>query len=156
MNYFIGDGELEIPEKNIYTAVEIATLMPLRGRVPFENFFSSNDWTQVFFPNKYRAIQTVRNCRSNWFKKMIEKILDNKIGDAVDNRLMKWTERSWRKKTLGNKKNSKGMLMDMHVGKHVSRPNPVIFQKKFIQRYEFALTDIFRRYDFTYAIKNKL
>jgi hypothetical protein len=156
MNYFIDEQEMEIPEKNIYTATEIVTLLPLRGRVPFENFYASNNWTHVFFPNKYRHILTTRETKTNWLKYITEKVLDNRIGDRLDNFFMKMTARSWSKKTRANKKNSKGLLMDMQVSKHFSRPNPEIFQKKLLQRYENNLADIFKRYEFSYGIKNRL
>src|SRR6201985_1615061 len=37
MNYFIDEQGLEIVEKNIYTATEIVTLIPLEGDLTFEN-----------------------------------------------------------------------------------------------------------------------
>jgi len=39
------------------------------------------------------------------------------------------------------------MVLSMHIGKHFSKPNPEIFQKRLLQRYENSLTDIFKYYE---------
>src|ERR1700682_5319392 len=42
MNYFVDEDQTCILEKNIYTAIEIATLLPLRGSNIFDKFFKEN------------------------------------------------------------------------------------------------------------------
>jgi hypothetical protein len=151
MNYFIDEEEPAIIEKNIYTAMEIATLLPLRGNLIFETFFRENNWARNFFPNKYLHMPPKRAAGKSWFKTLIEKILNNRYGNSLDNYLMKQTAKSWNSKTRTNKKDSKGMLMSMHVGKHFSKPNPEIFQKKILQRYESGLSEIFKRCELSLA-----
>ena len=51
MNYFIDEEEPTIVEKNIYTATEIATLLPLYGSDTFKRFYAANGWTKEFLPN---------------------------------------------------------------------------------------------------------
>ncbi len=46
MNYYVDEAGLEIEEKNIFTAMEIVTLMPMQGS--FTDFFKQNDWTKIF------------------------------------------------------------------------------------------------------------
>ena len=147
MNYFIDEAEPVILEKNIYTAIEIATILPLRGIDIFETFFKANIWTKTFFPNKYVFPAPLKETKKTWFRSLIEKVLDNQFGDSLDNFLMKLTEKSWNAKTRANQTNSKGLLMSMHIGKHFSKPNPDIFQKKLLQKYENSLTDIFKYYE---------
>ena len=147
MNYFIDEAEPVILEKNIFTATEIATIMPLRGVSAFDTFFKSNNWTRTFLPNKSVYHTPVREPKKTWLRYIIEQVLDNRFGDSLDNYLMKLTAKSWKSKTLSNKRNSKGILMSMHVGKHFSKPNPDVFQKRLLQRYENSLTDIFKYYE---------
>jgi hypothetical protein len=147
MNYFVDEAELCILEKNIYTATEIATILPLRGPKIFDIFFKVNNWTRTYFPNKYMYIPPAYKIRSTWFKYIAEKTFDNRFGNSLDNFLMNLTAKSWNTKTRTNKKNSKGMLMSMHTGKHFSKPNPDIFQKRLLQRYENHLAEIFKRYE---------
>ena len=35
----------------------------------------------------------------------------------------------------------------MHVDKHFSKPNPELFQKRLLQRYEYKLSEIFKQYE---------
>jgi hypothetical protein len=147
MNYFIDEAEPGILEKNIYTATEIATILPLRGTDAFEIFFNANNWTRSFLPNKYIYLNQAKETKKTWVRLIMERILNNQYGDTLDDYLMKLTEKSWNNKTITNKKNSKGIVMSMHVGKHFSKPNPEIFQKRILQRYENSLVDIFKYYE---------
>ncbi len=155
MNYFIDEAELCILEKNIYTAAEVVTVMPLRGKNVFEKFFKINNWTKNFFPNHFTNLFPPKEITKTWFRHLIEKILDNQPGNALDTFLMNLTAKSWNLKTRQKKKNNKGILMSMHTGKHFSKPNPAQFQKKLLQRYEKSVNEIFNWYDMRFRIKNK-
>jgi hypothetical protein len=147
MNYFIDEAEPGIKEINIYTATEIATIMPLRGNGIFDHFFKMNSWTKSFFPNKFMYVPSPKEIKKTWLKFITEKILDNRIGNSMDNFLMHLTAKSWNSKTRQNKKNSKGMVLSMHIGKHFSKPSPDVFQKRLLQRYEKSLHEIYKRYE---------
>ncbi len=151
MNYFIDEEQPVILEKNIYTAVEIATIMPLYGTIVFDQFFEENKWANNFLPN--RVLRTSATCKTGdtWYKSLAEKVFNNRFGNMLDDYLMRLTEKSWDLKTRTNKKNSKGFLMSMHVGKHFSKARPEIFQKNILQRYETSLSEIFRQFDFSLA-----
>ena len=75
MNYFIDEAELGILEKNIYTATEIATILPLFGYKIFDSFFKVNSWTRSFFPNKYMYMPPAKDIKRTWFKYLVEKSL---------------------------------------------------------------------------------
>jgi predicted nucleotidyltransferase len=47
MNYYVDEQQLQIAEKNIYTAIEVDTLIPLEGDVVFEQFYTANTWTRT-------------------------------------------------------------------------------------------------------------
>src|SRR6478736_270632 len=51
VNYFIDSSHLEIEEKNIFTATELATLIPFCGYSYYRKLFSDNQWLNSFFPN---------------------------------------------------------------------------------------------------------
>jgi len=147
MNYFIDESEPVILEKNIYTATEVATILPIRGVDAFETFFNANSWIKNFLPNRSIYLPEIKETKKTWLRYLTEKLLDNRFGDFLDNYLMKLTAKSWNSKTLSNKRNNKGILLSMHIGKHYSKPNPEIFQKRLLQRYENSLTDIFKYYE---------
>ena len=53
VNYFISTDKLEISEQNLFTATEIATLIPLYGTDTFKEFLEAkNPWAAPYFPNK--------------------------------------------------------------------------------------------------------
>jgi hypothetical protein len=147
MNYFIDEAESCILEKNIFTATEVVTILPFCGNAVFENFFVINQWTKAFLPNHYMRVAAGKEMRNSWMKSTAEKMFSNKLGDWLDDFLMRLTAKSWDAKTRNKKTNSKGMIMSMHTGKHFSKPNPVNFQRKLLQRYENSLAEIFKQYE---------
>ena len=156
MNYFIDESEPEIIEKNIYTATEIATLMPLRGSKSFEKFYSSNSWTTNFLPNNYMRISLVKPITGSWIKTVTEKIFNNKIGDGIDSLLMKMTSKSWNLKTKRKKRNVRGVVMSLKASRHFSKPDPANFQARLLQLYENNLNDIFNHYEHSSSLTNEL
>ncbi|MES1220611.1 MAG: hypothetical protein ABUT20_34230 [Bacteroidota bacterium] len=154
MNYFIDEAELCILEKNIYTATEVTTILPLRGNSAFEMFYKTNNWTNKFLPNKYMHVSVAKEIKKTWLRNVTERIFNNRPGNALDTFLMKMTARSWNAKTRKKKKNSKGMVMSMHTGKHFSKPDPANFQKRLLQRYEKSITEVLDQYDLSSRIKD--
>jgi hypothetical protein len=154
MNYFIDESCLCILEKNIYTAVEVATIMPLHGSTVFELFYAANQWTKEYLPNNYMHVAPPAPRGSVWISRLAEKLLDNRAGDALDNFLMRLTAGSWERKTLKRKTNSKGILLGMHTGKHFSKPNPANFQQKLLLRYANCLKEVLGQYDLSEPVRN--
>jgi hypothetical protein len=145
MNYFVDDAQLGILEKNIYTAIETVTLVPLRGN--FKSFYEENNWTNKMLPNASCHVCTCEGISKTIPVKIFEALFDNRFGSWLDNFLMTLTASRWRKKTLQRKKNEKGNILAMHSAKHFSKPAPENFQKKLLQRYEKELHEIFAAYD---------
>ena len=135
MNYFVDENSLAIPERNIYTATEITTLIPLFGSVVFQNFFSTNAWTKGFLPNNYMRISKAKNIKPSLLKRVSETILNIGYGNRVDNILMNITAERWNHKTIKRKIDQKGVLMSMSVSKGFAKPNPSGFQKKVVSAY---------------------
>ncbi len=140
MNYYIDEQALEIKEKNIYTAIEIGTLIPMHGDMAFEKFYAANFWTRNFLPNKTMRLACAKPLKRSFFKSLFEWMLNNRIGNALDNRLMKVTDKRWSKKTILKKLNSHGALLSMSTGKHFAKPDPVGFQTKLLARYDNKLS----------------
>jgi predicted nucleotidyltransferase len=142
MNYYIDEDQLEIKEKTIYTAIEVVTLIPLQGDNVIEQFYAVNGWTREYLPNKIMRISSAKPLKPTLFKLVIEKILDNRFGNAIDNILMKITAGRWLKKTESKKLNSKGAIMSMDTGKHYAKPDPGNFQAKLLEQYQQKISQI--------------
>jgi len=135
MNYYVDEAQLEIVEKNIYTAIEVATLIPLQGRDAFEDFYSANSWAREYLPNKFIGLSSTKKLGKHVFKNWLESRMDNSFGDWLEGVLMKITARRWNRKTVLKKLNVKGHVMSMAASKHVAKPDPQNFQVRFIKAY---------------------
>jgi len=151
MNYYIDEETLAIPEKNIYTAIEVATLIPLQGEIVFEQFYAANAWFRGYLPNKFLRVASAQKIKRPLLKSLIEKIFDNQFGDMIDHRLMKITASRWIKKTQQKKLNNRGILMSMDATKHFAKPDPENFQNKLINKYEDKVSQLFKQYAAKYS-----
>ena len=104
MNYFVDENTCCILEKNIYTATEVATILPMRGNGIFKTFFSANGWTKKFLPNNYMHAVSAKEPRKTWTGLLTEKLLNNRLGSGLDILLMKLTVKSWKAKTHRQKR----------------------------------------------------
>jgi hypothetical protein len=145
MNYYIDEQELEIVEKNIYTAIEVLTLIPLQGDTVFESFYAKNLWTQLYLPNKIMRLSSASALKNSFSKRFFEALLNRLTGNWLDNALMNLTSRRWHEKTLSNRLNSKGSVMGMDAGKHHSKPDPRNFQDRLLHQYEDKLANILNK-----------
>jgi len=147
MNYYIDEEELQIREKNIFTAIEIATLMPLHGDTTFEQFYMANNWTRNYLPNKYMRLTTAKTLKRSWLKWSFEWLFNNRFGNSLDNLLLRITTDRWDKKSQQKKLNIKGLIMGMDAGKHYAKPDPKNFQEKLILRYQVKLSQILEHWE---------
>ena len=147
MNYYIDEQQLEITEKSIYTAIEVGTLIPLQGDVIFEKFYAANLWIKNFIPNKIMRVSSAKPVKSFAFKSFVEWMLNNRVGNAIDNMLLHITTSRWSKKTRLNKQNNHGLLLSLKTGKHFAKPDPVNFQSILLARYDRKLKQLLNEYE---------
>jgi hypothetical protein len=142
MNYFVDEAFLEIKEKNIYTAIEIATLKPLRGINAFQHFYEHNKWTRTYLPNHSLKISYVKEQQKPFLIRAVEVCFNNVIGDLLDKLFLYITAARWAKKEKRSQKNAHGITMSMQASRHCAKPNPVYFQNKLIVQYEHKLFNL--------------
>lgn len=136
MNYFIDEDHLEIEERNIYTATELITLIPVCGDQTFQQFFWTNNWASEYYLNySFKNERYLKEHRQSFIKSMIEKIFNTRMGEGLDNLLMKLTTKRWQNKEATQQLTIKGNRMGLRTGKHFCKPNPVFLQHKILKRY---------------------
>jgi hypothetical protein len=146
MNYFIDEEALEIKEKNIFTAVELLTLMPVCGNGGLTQFFRANEWTSDYLPHySDRIRQAQGESRSSWLKRTIEKLFDHRFGDRLEGWLRGLTDRRWKQKTERGDLNGKGDPMTLQCGQHFSRPDPEIFQQRVLSKYHRRVKEVMEK-----------
>jgi predicted nucleotidyltransferase len=155
MNYYIDEMRMEIIEKNIFTAMEIVTLIPMQGTNCFKKFINANCWTSNYFQEQPVANATNSAIKKTVFRKCFEKIFTANFGNALEKLLMNITDKRWKKKTLRGKVNDHGESMAMVSDPHFSKPDPKNLQYKIVHQFEEKLAALtlkeFTGVRFTYS-----
>jgi hypothetical protein len=143
MNYFVDEAYMQIEEKNIYTATELITLMPMHGAATMNKFFFANEWAVSYFPNfNFSDLGKKDQAISGWSKKITEFFFNNKPGAWLDNYFFRLTTKRWQLKEKQGRLNTKGESMGLKTSKHCSKPNPVFFHDQFLDKYEARLREL--------------
>ncbi|HEY6062327.1 MAG TPA: hypothetical protein VIV35_01890, partial [Chitinophagaceae bacterium] len=142
MNYYIDEKALLLEEKNIFTAIEIKTLLPVSGEQTMKSFFATNNWASEWLPACNYRRQEKTDPGVSVFKKIIEWMLGTKAGNQLENYLFNLTQNRWKRKVEKGKRNKKGQAMDLITGKHFARSNPGAFQEKVLALYEQKLAGL--------------
>lgn len=138
INYFVDTETLEVEEKNIFTATELATLIPTHGTELYDQLYDSNRWIREFFPNypKRDSIRISEN-KNSVIKKIVERFLNNKFGDRLDDFAMKLFEKSNQKKYQNY--NSNDFKIAFKTSKRESKHHPKFFQKRVLEAFSNRL-----------------
>lgn len=98
VNYLVSADLLTLPDRNVFTAMEIAWLRPAWGNRWYEEFLAANRWLAEFLPN-WRAFEdSVPSHPAGAIKRSIESALSGPFGAHADAWVRaKITERNRRK-----------------------------------------------------------
>jgi hypothetical protein len=140
VNYFVDEEHLEIEEKNLFTATELATLMPLYGREHYSNIIQANAWIRNFLPNfKPRCADHIPSCKESPTKKILEFLLSFAGGDRLDAFFMNLTGKRW-KKIYQHLYEKKDFDIAFKTKPYTSKNHPNYFQKKITELYQKRLS----------------
>jgi predicted nucleotidyltransferase len=140
INYFISTNNLEIEEKNRFTATEIKTLIPMQGQCVFEEFYKKNNWVSTFFGEMNPLLDNVPNIKKPILTKGIETILNLRIGVFFDRFFRKITVLKWKSKFRDMEKEDFKIALKSTTD--ISKHHPLNFQKKVI----VALNEKYRKF----------
>jgi predicted nucleotidyltransferase len=144
MNYYIDEMKMEIGEKNIFSAMEIVTLLPMQGIDCFRKFIEVNSWTRKYFAEQNIFLPPQQKTKKIFLRNLFEKILSQRFVDPIEKWLMDLTDKRWKKKLHAGKINDHGIRMAMISDPHFSKPDPQYFQSKIILEYELRVQQIFQ------------
>jgi hypothetical protein len=148
VNYFVDTTHLEIEEKNLFTATELATVIPLYGAAYYGELQRVNQhWLATFFPNyKPRATDGVPASRNSKLQKCCEWIINFLGGDLLDKWCMKMTLNYW-KKQYEKKYAVDDFKVAFKTKHYASKNHPRNFQKKVMERYAQKLQEFGKKFD---------
>ncbi|HEX2394293.1 MAG TPA: hypothetical protein VHI78_03050 [Bacteroidales bacterium] len=133
INYFIDSDSLEIPDKNIYTATEIAFLLPAYNYDLYRQFLRSNDWYHSEYPNL--QLREEKISVHPWrIKYLIEKLFRNSFGEWFDKRCHAFFSAYFRRKYFWLDDNT--FSQNIRSKRNVSKHHPYSFQSLVLHLYE--------------------
>jgi len=155
VNYFIDENNIEIRDKNIFTATELVTLIPMVNHHLFEKFLKSNDWTKDYMPNINSSgeIQAEKKQRF-FFKPFWEKILNGSAGNKLDDLFLKITLKFWKKKF--NHFSEEDFKNALRSKKNVSKHHPNKFQERVLVLYDQKIKQFEKSHHVTLTILNEV
>jgi hypothetical protein len=135
LNYFIDFEHLEIEQKNIFTATELFTLIPVTGKNYINRFIEANSWVKRYFQRyPYRDFSSIEPDTGSLVKKTLEWILNHFFGNVLDILAMKLTIKFWKRKYINDARNlfNKSFTLKRYVAKY----HPQNFQDVVMNLYE--------------------
>ena len=132
LNYFIDSNNLEIPDKNIFTATEVAFLIPMYNYPLYERFMEKNAWVQAEFPN-FRLRPQEMLIQTSSAKKTWEFIFDNRLGKAFEQLSFSVILGYWKRKFRHLSERS--FNLNFRSQKDVSKHHPNAFQERVVNRH---------------------
>ena len=144
-NYYLSANNLELEEKNRFTATEIATLIPIAGEKNIRELREKNNWIYDFFPNvKLPEINQDSRNYTKRISRLIEGIFSTKFGDNLEEKIMKIHQEKWRKKY--SKLSKQEFQLAFKSSKKVSKSHPNNFQSKVLNHLDEKYKEIEERH----------
>jgi hypothetical protein len=142
INYLIDSNSLEIPDKNIFTATEILTLVPMSGGEVYTSFIRQNTWAKKFLPN--RLLHTANDIPAvapkGILSRLIQFLLKGKLGDTLDEFCFRITFNRWKKKFPHLQ--GEEFELNLRSRRNVSKHHPRGFQFRVLSTYRQKLDQL--------------
>jgi hypothetical protein len=136
MNYFIDTSSLEIEEKNRYTAIELASVIPAAGSDVYERLMAQNPWVKGYLSNGYchfvpKPINVAN--KSPLLKRSLEFFLSAIFPDKLNYLLMDITDKKWKAKWRKRRYPMEEYGCAFKTTLHISKNHPANHQKKVLE-----------------------
>lgn len=144
-NYFITSDHLEIEEKNLFTATELATLIPLCGASCYERLMHENHWIKEFYPNFQPApTRRVPEAGRTMLKSVLEWLLSGSLGDKLSHKCRRLTARRW-ERLYSRQYPAADFSVAFKSSASVSKNHPNHYQRRVLERYEERLREFSKK-----------
>lgn len=141
LNYFVDTDNLHIRDQNIFTATEIATLIPVYGLKQYHKFINTNAWIKKYYPGFIPKSHTPTGLKKGLgLIKWTEGLIPGRLASWIEKYLLKATWKVWNKRFPHLKGDDINLAMRSEQG--VSKHHPNHFQEQVLNKYA-ELTDWF-------------
>lgn len=138
VNYLVSEDRMELPDQNVFTAMEIAWMRPLWGARWYEPFLAANRWTDEYLPNWRAFVSPTEDPLRGWVKGAFEWAAAGSLGDWADEWLrVRILERNRRRyeRRFGPGEFDIAFRSERHTSKH----HPGNHQGRVGERYRLEL-----------------
>lgn len=141
VNYFVDTEHLDIEERNLFTATEIVTLLPVYGATWAARFAAVNDWAwRQFLPNApHRDLSQVPVGEPSWGKRLLEMLLSTPPGNWLDRAAQRLTVAFWQRKFRHF--DTRHFDAALKSRRYVSKHHPLWFQEKVLTQHAAKMTE---------------
>ncbi len=145
INYFITESHLEIEEKNIFTATEIATVKGAYNTDLMNEFISKNGWIKSYFPNYILCDPRLHksnfkiNNRKSKIQRAFEFVFSGSFGRWLNEKYMQMTIKHWNRKYAHLDESERSHMFKSTTD--VSKTHPGNMQKKILNTYTEKLKE---------------
>jgi hypothetical protein len=133
LNYFIDEENLKIVDENIFTATEVAFLLPVYNAALFKKFKEVNSWTLNHYSTDQIIVDFNPVTTNSSLKKLLEKLLSSGWADRLDLFFMRLTHKRWQRKFKDFPIDKLELTMRSNRG--ISKHHPRDFQNKVLNEY---------------------
>lgn len=144
VNYYVSEDQLALEEHNIYTATELATLIPVENSPLHAELLRNNCWIADFFPNLFFPEGKEDTPTQPWFKRGCEFLLNLFFPAFFDKFLMGLFDKRMRQ-IYGRSYQQEDFDRIFKSSPGVSRNHPRDFQKQVVDQYEQKLNQLFSK-----------
>ncbi|MFK8037953.1 MAG: hypothetical protein AB8B74_06670 [Crocinitomicaceae bacterium] len=140
VNYFVDTNNLEIRDKNMFTAIETSFLLPVFNHELIHEFKTKNNWSKTFI-NQFEHPMVSNDIRNRTgLKNIVQWMFKGQFGDKLDLYLMKFTYRKWQKKFKDFDMTK--FELTMRTNRGVSKHHPRDFQNRVLKSYTEKLIEL--------------
>jgi predicted nucleotidyltransferase len=145
MNYFIDESKLCLEEQNIFTATELATLIPMYNTEVHRELIKANKWWAIkLLPNiPWSTDMVFTEHHSNLVRRATEFIINMCFPNVINQCLMHITDKWWRLKWRLKNYPMQDYDLAMKTKWYVSKNHPLNYQKKVLEKNNS--TSVFRK-----------
>jgi predicted nucleotidyltransferase len=143
INYFITEDNLEIEDKNIFTATEVVYIKSTYNSRMMKDFIRANAWVTSYFPN-YKLYDELLNSagfkvnnRKSYLQKFFELFLNGKLGTKLNEKFMTITANHWKNKYSSIDEKERNHMF--RTTPKTSKTHPGNMQKKILSVYNEKL-----------------
>lgn len=139
INFYVSADHLEIEERNVYVATEIAHLQPTYNGSLFYQLLQANSWIKDFFPN-FECSGNGHACNGadrSAIRTLLEMPFRGKWAGGLDERLMEFMRKVWKRRYPELTVEERDTIFRCRP--YESRAHPGNFEEKVLAAYEQRL-----------------